>query len=159
MILDILTSGGLGAIVGLIGSWLTKQEERKILKVRNEHEKEMGELALKEIAAESKRDVILAHNKIDLAEAEAFTQSQAPSSQLGESIKGVFRPIITIYLLGITTWLTSNVWILVSGLEALTSGELIGILKQIVSQVIFLTVMSVSWWFGARPSHPSRAAR
>lgn len=66
-------------------------------------------------------------------------------------LRGVIRPVLTIYLCGATTWVTHMAWTIMQthgvGLTALQASE---IFIQVISIVTYLTVSCVTWWFGDR---------
>lgn len=166
MILEFLVGGGAGGVVGLVGAYLTKLEERKVLQIKNTHEKDMGNLRLREQEAEQNHELAVADKQIQKAEVEGQIRldeaeikgwattltDEMSKSTLGAMVKGAMRPAITLYLLGIVTYLTINIWTLTAGLESVDKYELLDILKQIIAQVLFLTVTCTTWWFGARAS-------
>ena len=59
---DILSSGGLGAVVGAVGSFLNKMEERKVLKLKLEDKKHQREFELKESELEFQHTIHLQAN-------------------------------------------------------------------------------------------------
>lgn len=66
-------------------------------------------------------------------------------------VKGIARPSITMYLLGVSTWITKQAWdILNTKGVVLSSLEATGILSSVISTVLYLTVSAVTWWFGDR---------
>ncbi len=66
-------------------------------------------------------------------------------------LRGIIRPVLTIYLCGATTWVTYMAWTIMQahniGLTATQASE---IFVQVVSIVTYLTVSCVTWWFGDR---------
>ena len=66
-------------------------------------------------------------------------------------LRGVIRPVLTIYLCGATTWVTHMAWTIMQANQVgLTSAEASAIFIQVVSIVTYLTVSCVTWWFGDR---------
>ena len=66
-------------------------------------------------------------------------------------LKALMRPGLTLYLTGCTTWITYLAWnILDKYGTAITSAQALEIFDQVVSIIIYLTVSSVTWWFGDR---------
>jgi len=66
-------------------------------------------------------------------------------------LKALMRPGLTLYLTGCTTWITYLAWnILEKYGTAITSVQAVEIFDQVVSIIIYLTVSSVTWWFGDR---------
>lgn len=166
-VLGIATSGGFGAIIGAAGSWLSKWEERKLRKLEFEHELKMRAQSLEELRIEQSHAIDMIGHEIekvetegqvatDIKEADAFVASvMANAKSTGivfvDAIRGLMRPLITTYLLGLATYLAYNVAALVGGLEVLPMTELVELYKHIVMQLVFLTNVVISWWFGSRP--------
>ena len=98
---------------------------------------------------------------IDQAEIEAFTdglkeQSKNYGIKVVDGIRGLMRPLITVYLLVIATLLTLKINQLVGGLDSLEMSELKGIYDNVINQMLFLTATAVTWWFGSRSSSQRR---
>lgn len=66
-------------------------------------------------------------------------------------LRGVIRPVLTIYLCGATTWITMMAWQIMRqhGME-LDASQAMEIFIQVTSIVTYLTVSCVTWWFGDR---------
>ena len=157
----LLSSSGLGAILGVAGSWLTKAEERKLLKEKNTHDQAMARLSMEELKLEGEQQlqIVQAEGEIaaDVAAGEAFAESMKEQQmtygiRFVDAIRGLMRPIITIYLLGVATWLTINVHTLVGGLEGMPQNDVMALYTEIIAAILFLTTPAVTWWFGSRPS-------
>lgn len=171
-IVDLFASGGMGALVGMLGSWMTKREDRKNLELTIKRDVQLGELRLKELAAESEHELAMADKEVERAEVEgdiaiesaeigAFAESlQAQAKSTGivfvDAIRGLMRPLITVFLLILATWLAASVNDMVGGLESMPKAELFDLYRLIIQQLIFLTVTAVTWWFGSRPGKASR---
>jgi hypothetical protein len=67
-------------------------------------------------------------------------------------VKGSARPGITFYLLGISTWITIKSWQLLDKINPsqITAKMATGITSDAVGIIFYLTVTSVTWWFGDR---------
>lgn len=66
-------------------------------------------------------------------------------------LKGIMRPGLTLYLTGITTWLTWTAYGILQQVGAsMSSQQALDIYEQVTSIVIYLTVSCVTWWFGDR---------
>ena len=167
-LIGLFSTGGMGAIIGLAGSWMTKREDRKKAELDLQREIEIGNLRLKELEAESSHELAMADKEMERAEVEgdiaiesaeigAFTESlkaQAKSTGIVfvDAVRGMMRPVITVFLLGLSTWLAVTVHTLVGGLKTISMTELFDLYEIIIQQIIFLTVTAVTWWFGSRPS-------
>ncbi|MCP3941536.1 MAG: hypothetical protein GY710_08655 [Desulfobacteraceae bacterium] len=66
--------------------------------------------------------------------------------------KEMARPGITVYLLGLSTWITAKAWALLSrmNLAVMTPNLAMGIVSDAINVVLYLTVTAVTWWFGDR---------
>jgi len=171
-LLSILTSTGAGGIIGVVGSWLTKREERKNIQLQLERDVKLAEIRKDEAKIEADHELALADKQIeraqvegsvaiDQAKIEAFTddlkeQSKNYGIKVVDGIRGLMRPLITIYLLVIATLLTLKINQLVGGLDSLEMSELKGIYDNVINQMLFLTATAVTWWFGSRPSSQRR---
>lgn len=66
-------------------------------------------------------------------------------------LKGLIRPALTVYLCGVTTWITLMAWeIMNMNGVVLTVTEATNIFSDVTSIVTYLTVSCVTWWFGDR---------
>lgn len=66
-------------------------------------------------------------------------------------LRGLIRPLLTVYLCGVTTWVTWMAWKImqVEGLS-LSAIQAVNIFQDTTSIVTYLTVSCVTWWFGDR---------
>jgi len=166
-LLGILASGGTGAIIGLVGSIAVKWLDLKVLKEKLVVEVKMAEIRTRELELEQAHALALAAKEIDKAEVEgkialdvaemqAFTESQkAQAVRYGgfvDSVRGLMRPVITVFLLIASTWVLYRVWQMVGGLTALEEEDLLALFKGQIDAMTFLTMTAVTWWFGSRPS-------
>jgi len=63
-------------------------------------------------------------------------------------LKGLMRPIITIYMIGASTWITTMAWEIMSKNNiTITSSEAIDLFNRVITMILFLTVSCVTWWF------------
>ena len=167
-LLSIFSSSGLGAIVGAIGAYLTRKAELAKMKADFEFKLKNRELDLQEASSERSHELQMADKQMQRAkvegdvaeqqvEAEAFKESiMQAGKRVGitfvDAIKSLMRPTITAYLLVNTTILAVAVGDLLGGLESIPVQELSELYKTIITQVIGLTALAVSWWFGSRPA-------
>ena len=169
IISGLLSSSGLGAIVGIAGSWLTKREERKSAQLKYDHDRHMANIRVKEFELEASHELAIADKQIqrsetegniaiDLKETDAFTESlKSMSKSTGikfvDGIRGMMRPLITIYVLILSTIISMEIGTLIGGLDTIPQGKLISMYRYIIEQLIFLTTVAVTWWFGTRPGN------
>lgn len=167
-ILGLFSSSAFGAITGLIGSYLTKIEERKNLELKYNFDLKMADIRLKETTIENTHQIAIADKqmekskiegeiKIEEGELASFKDSinignQNTGNTIIDGIRSLMRPLITTYLLIVSSILTVLVWNLVDGLDSLPKEELISILQHVIYSVMSLTSMAVCWWYGARSS-------
>lgn len=70
---------------------------------------------------------------------------------LTDFFRGMIRPTLTVYLCGVTTWVTLMAWrIMQSSGTEITASQAMEIFQDTTSIVTYLTVSCVTWWFGDR---------
>jgi len=164
----IASSGGLGAIVGLAGGIINRFQQYKMHKVNLEHDAKMRSYDLAEAKLERQHTLAMADKKMEEAELEgdiAYEQADLANLkqsikeagtdsgiELVETVKGLMRPFITLFLLLATCTLLGMLWSRVGGLSVFSENELIDLFRHIVQQMVFLTVTAVSWWYASRPA-------
>lgn len=66
-------------------------------------------------------------------------------------LKGILRPGLTLYLTGVSTWITWTAYtILTAKSGALGANDAVAIFNEAMSVVTYLTISCVTWWFGDR---------
>ena len=66
-------------------------------------------------------------------------------------LRGLIRPTLTVYLCGVTTWVTWMAWeIMQKSGVSITAMQATEIFQDTTSIVTYLTVSCVTWWFGDR---------
>jgi len=161
-ILGIFTSSGLGALIGMLGSWLTKREEAKTLAMKYEYELKMSDLRIKEREMESKLQIqkVEAEGAIqkDIVDSQAFIESLKEQSKVYgikwlDALRGAIRPLLTVYILGVATYLTVEISRLVGGIQGgIPTSDLVVIYNKIITEIFFLATTAFTWWYGSRPS-------
>lgn len=153
---DLLGGGALGAIVGSIGAFATKALTMK-------HDRAMAELSIKEREAEQMHELGMADKQMERAAIETEGEiSRGELAVFGESLKGtgnnivdiiraVVRPLITVYMLVLVSYLTAGIAEAVGGLGSVPVDDLVVLYKQIITNLLMITTIAVTWWFGARP--------
>ena len=165
-VLGIFTSGGFGAVTGLIGGFMQKREQRKILELENSHAEKMMEHDISMQKLENEQAILLVEKKIDLAQAEgeievevreadAFVESvraaQQPTGNVFlDGVKTVMRPLITIVLLYFAWDIYNQLDNIIGGLEALDKGKLEDLYIYVIHAIIFLAITATTWWFASR---------
>lgn len=171
-LLDLLSSTGAGAALGVFGAWLTKREERLDKKLETEKALALARIHKEEALLEMEQALRLADKELsrtltegDLAaEAKAMEAFKASLGSLStstglvlvDSLRGLMRPLITLYLLCLASLVSFRLMTLTGGLEGLGKSGLTEAFAQILDQLLFLTTTAVTWWFGARPSSKRR---
>lgn len=172
-LLSFLTSSTAGGIIGVVGSWLTKREERKNAQLKFDYDVKMAEIRSAEAKAEAEHELAMADKQMERAQVEgnialgeaelsAFQESLREQSKvygikIVDAVRGLMRPLITIYLLIIATLLMTKINELVGGVgNSFSPDELIQTYKGVIDQLLFLTATAVTWWFGSRPSSHRR---
>ena len=156
---SVLSSSGLGSIVGLAGGIITKRLELKALSQEMSFKLKMRDYDIQESAQERSHEIDIANKNIERAKVEgeikveslevgAFTESQKNGAVDG--VLRFVRPLITGYLLIVFTFLTIVVWQSVGGLESINEADRVGIFRDMLNAIIFLTVTCVAWWYGSR---------
>lgn len=171
--MSILTGGATG-LLGVVAqrafdAWNKKQELDK-LKAQWDHEGVMKDkdavIMAAEWAARTKIAVTEGDAAKDVAESNAFAESlksqtirYSEGKQTGwfangclvflDVISGLVRPLLTIYLCALTTY----IWLQVRGLlssEDLSSAEALALWRTVIDTILYLTTTCVLWWFGTR---------
>jgi len=66
-------------------------------------------------------------------------------------IRGLIRPALTIYLSGVTTWVTMMAWDIMQKHDmTLTAVQASAIFGEVTGVVTYLTISAVTFWFGDR---------
>lgn len=159
-LVSTLGSSAFNGLIGFIGSWAAKREERKALADKYEYDLQKQKMEIEEANDERSHELQMADKqmeraklegdiKIEHAEVGAFVESQKTVGTL-QGVLRLVRPIITFYLLGMTTILAVLIWNKTDGLNNFHPEELQSMLMLILQQVLSLTSMCVGWWFGSR---------
>lgn len=168
-IISIFTSGGFGAIIGGIGSIFTRIEERKAKKDQYEHDYKMAQIALEESKLDRQHELSMADKeriktevegaidvkKLDYqALIETVKDSQKPTGiKWVDAVRALMRPLITTYLLIVSSIIAVQVFRYTQGLASLSPTEILTMYKDLISNINFLTNVSVTWWFGTRSTN------
>ena len=174
-IVAIFGSTGFGTVIGLLGSAFTRWDERQKQAQEFEQNFKLAQLSIEELKLEQAHELAVVDKEIDKAEVEseivvnegelsAFKTSLIEGNKKSairwvEGFNSLMRPLITLFFLGVVTWLTVEVHELVGGLDALTHSEIMDLYVKIIATILFLTATSVTWWFGARPSSDKKGKK
>lgn len=171
-ILGLASSSGLGAIVGSVFSWLGKKEARAEKAMELEYELKNRLQDLEELKLSQTHEVDMADKQMQIAETEGQiatdlkeTDGWIESIKSGmkatgiawvDAVRALMRPVITVYLLGISTYVAISISVLVGGIGSLPEDELLEMYRQVIMSLIMLTTTAVTWWFGSRPQQVSK---
>lgn len=180
-LVDLLGAGGLGTVVsgvsGLVGGWLTKRENRKMLQLTNTHELNMAEIDQKAAEFELQASITLAEKEIDLAQTEgqiaedligvqaeadiersaarAFEHglqtAMGPTGYAGvDKFRALTRPLITWSLYIFVVVIFAILHLEVGEIVLEDHDLLVKLYVYLVQSTIYLFIMAVSWWFMSR---------
>lgn len=155
-IISFLMSPVFGSIIGNAASYFNKKEERILQESQWSHEYKMTELNAKNTIDELSLKGELTDKKM---EGEAFAQGVKDTGGLMEKTRAIIRPILTVYLVGLASWLTYKLHILIGGLDNIPMDQVFTMYWEIISAIIFLTVTCVTYWFNQRPSQAIKYMR
>lgn len=174
--LDLLTSGIGGVLTGLLGTALQKVMDYKTEKLKAQNELDKRKLDIEmmqaEWAARVKVSETEANAKMEAADAEAFAasynlepkiysegSSKTPAQVwlllLLDVFRGSIRPMLTTYLVVLTTLLYFKSAALLSH-EIILPGMAYELVQEIIGTVLYLTVTVCTWWFGVRGNRPKK---
>ena len=146
-ILTLLGSPLLGGLVGTIGSYFTRREERKFKESEWEHDYRMSQLNAENTRKGLQLQGELTEKELD---GKAFLESHKSKSSWADFIRAVVRPIITAYLMYLMTVISLELNKIVGGMEVLPMDQIILLYSDVISGTVFLTITAVTWWFGTR---------
>lgn len=167
-LIAILSSSGLGGLIGGFFGWLNRKEERKDKELEFTHQIQMANLALQEAGLMNQHQLDIAKSRLDETKVKGEQEvEKTDANTFGESVKQSFkvigikfvdairflvRPVITVYLLVHVSILAYHISALVGGLEALPMDELMYLYRYVIAQSFFLATTAVTWWFSSRKS-------
>jgi hypothetical protein len=159
IILSLLTGGATGIIGSAIGKFfgfLKSREDRATQAMNNKHVERLHELTLSSEASERESEERIASTA-------AAVQMQAGSHKHDASYGSVglrsatalrfVRPIITFALIG----LVAVFWFTIGMDNELIDGN--AMKTQIISTVLYITTVAITWWFGDRAPDWLRSKR
>lgn len=155
-IVSFFLSPVFGSIIGNIASYFNKIEERKLQESKWSHEYQMTTLVAQNKREELQLEGDLADKKL---EGQAFVEGVKSDNGWMDKTRAIIRPIITTYLVALTTWITYQMHILVGGLDNIPMDNIFTMYWEIISAIIFLTVTCVTYWFNQRPSQAIKYMR
>lgn len=172
-----------GGATGLIGAAAQRYADykNKQLDMQLNAQKFANEVALRKVDAEIMEQEWAARTQVatvegeaakDVAASNAFAESYKMEPQrysdaskltpgqtwimvLLDGLRGSVRPLLTIYLCGLTTavWIQAHSKLSV---EDLDSSSALDVWKMVVGNILYLTTTVVLWWFGTRNKAPQK---
>ena len=167
-ILTLLSGAAGGGLIGLAGSvaqLLFKGKERKmeisreieLRKLDIEAMTTESNLRLRETETEIEGKARLANIALDestLAGDVALRQSSYLNDKatygggIVDAIRGLMRPVLTAYLVIVVTAIAAKLFI---ELDTIPQADAWDSLSAVIVELVTLSSMTVSWWFGTRP--------
>jgi hypothetical protein len=167
-IAEIIGSIFSGGVTGLIGAGITAFVEFKKQKLMFEHEVKMEELNQKTMQMEIEGQLRIAETEaeaaINVADAEtlaksydadraAYTNEAARTGilfKLVDFVRGMIRPVLTIYLAVIVSLLYWNMQGALGDVSTLNPNDLMSLYREVVLSIIYVATTVILWWFGTR---------
>lgn len=164
-LLATLLSGGATGILGSLVSGATDYFKSKQLFL---HEREMVKLETIQLEKEleNAREItrMEGETKRDVADATALSTSYSAdvaSYALGKAreskwfvfvdvLRGVIRPMLTIYLAAVVTFMYIDFYALMHNADAVPVQDIVQMSQQIVYTVLYVATTVILWWFGSR---------
>ena len=160
-----VASGGLfgliGSGIGAIGKYFQAKQQFEQEKERRVWDREDFKMQMQFSAQETEQEIAIASAEGAWNGLEASIRADAaiPATGFAASVKTLFRPFLTMTLVGVSAWI---VWLMWSGLTSrdqsilviLAEAEVKDILKYCIYSLIFATTTAVVWWFGDRAFAP-----
>lgn len=141
--LTSILSGGTLGVIGAIGAGVLD-----LMKTKEANKQELAKMAAQKELIVAAGSSAAAIESIKLAGASYEQDKAAYSGEVGfvDMVRGLLRPIVTVYLLAVSTYLA--LWSFGKvGLDLAIVGE---ICKYTIYTCLDLTSLCVSWYFGAR---------
>ena len=140
-------SGGLTGLIGvgikIFGGWLTARAEAKKMELQFAHEIAMQDLNMKARGQELEREADIAAEETRQA-SYGFANVSQPVWTWAASIISLVRPMLTFYLIGLTTFVSWRLMEIGTNEARFTN-------EAVIAAVIYTTTTAVTWWFGDRP--------
>lgn len=173
----LLTSIFTGGATGLLGmalqrffDWLKVKQDLQLFDAKASHEIAMRQqdaiIMREEWAGRFKVAEVEGETKKDVAENQSFQASLLREPERYSNVstltarqqwvmvtldfaRGIVRPMLTVYLCALTTYIWWQVRQLLST-EDLEVSDVLAVWKTVVETILYLTTTVVLWWFGTR---------
>lgn len=170
---ELLGSIFSGGLTGIFGSLVQKVGDYFQQKQEYAHETKMRELDLKELEAEKEASIAKTEAQSEAQqsiqrtenEGEAWRRSYKHDSRayaedltagqnwlmvVVDTFRGLIRPLLTLYLAGVATYMVVKMNALVGGLESMNIDKVHELWWQVTITVLYIASTAVTWWFGSR---------
>lgn len=172
--LESIFAGGATGLLGMglqrVFDWLNTREQAKLQKLKFDHELAMrdkdaaimreewqgklrvatqeGETA-REVADSKSFETTMLREPERYSYAPTLTKAQQWILVLLDFFRGVVRPLLTVYLCLLTTYIWWQVRQLIA-VEELDVSNVVAVWLIVVKTILYLTTTVVLWWFGTR---------
>lgn len=171
-IIGLLSSNAIGSVVGWVGGWLNKKEDRNLQVLLLEDKQKDRQFELdkrridievmeKELAGKEKVAVIQKEGEETKAALSALSESYKHDASLKgspkiESFRASIRPIITIWAAFVGTIQAAAVIGIAFFLYkvSFSPDQMFELVKYTILWVFFQAGLCIGWWFANRPSTP-----
>jgi len=163
-------SGGIfglfGAVVGQVSKYFQEKQRQAFQREKWNYELDLQKLQMAAAAAETEQEIALANTAGSWAGMQASIQAESVlrASPWANNIRSLFRPFLTLLLLGLVAWIFRTLLVEInSGTGILASlfndDEMRGMLRYIVQSITFSAATAALWWFAERALTPSWAKK
>jgi len=171
---EMLASVFSGGITGIFGSIAQKVGDYFQQKQEYAHDEKMREMDMQEIQLE--KDAAIAKTEA-MSEAQqdmqavknegaAWEQSYKHDSRayatgeltdgqrswmvVVDVLRGAIRPLLTMYLAGVATYMVVRMNSIVGGMDNINPAQVEKLWWQVTITVLYIASTSITWWFGSR---------
>lgn len=179
-LLSIVTNVLSGGVTGLAGAALQRYADYKNKQLDLALDKQRGDQELEKRKLDNEIMKSEYAGKLQVAQTEGVTAQEVAATQaFGASlfhepdryssgsvtknqmwwlvfldfVRGITRPLLTVYLCALTTYIWWQVRQLIAT-EDLDGESVLDIWKLVVNTILYLTTTCILWWFGVRNKQP-----
>ncbi len=160
-LLALLSSSGIGSILGLVGGLLNRKID--IQAKKEDHAFELAKLDKQKefLQLEYETRTAVASIEVESEGYKALSASYnfaAPGDSNGfvDSISKLIRPLLTLSFFCLSSYILYKITILIGDMENISDEQLFGLWKQCIEWVFFQSGVAIGWWFAMRPGkHPT----
>lgn len=178
-VIEFLGSAAFGGITGLFGGIINRVADYFTTKERHKHEQVMLDKNTEYLKIETDRDIQIAKEEANAIKEKAGLDAMAKSYDADRAtyfsptlmsglpswaqsivavlmafvdfVRGMTRPGLTLYLCILTTIMYMEQKTVLESLGVAPSPDAaLGITRDLIHGVIYLTTMAVGWWFATR---------